>query len=225
MFKGKVLSIDEMLKKSEEVKKADNAPNAPKLTKDESREWINIRIRNRARNACRYPDRNKVPTLDSVTNEIYEGLVEDWAYNKQVLDACRAIKLNREYIRMLVSDLFDNEGKAIVPKGVEEKVAVEAIPIRASMVSIDEAYEELDKGPRTATKEQFAVKREVRSLKKAEKCPKSNPGYKTHHIRYKKGGKVGSVDVKAEDRAHAKRIAKEKHGIEDEHILRMHERE
>jgi len=145
MFKGKVVTIDEMLKKSGEVKKSNNAP---KLTKDESREWLNLRIRNKAKSACRYLGK-KPSTLASITNEAYENLVDEWAYNKMILEACRAVKLDREYISSLISDLFDSEGKPIVPKdegetGLQSKTE-SMQPVMASMVSIDEEYESLEK--------------------------------------------------------------------------------
>lgn len=145
MIKGRVFTIDERLRKGEGLK----------LTKEEATEWLNQRIRNRAKSDLKYPGDKKL-TVDSVTNSIYEGLVEDWAYNKTVLEACRAVKLSRAYVMGVIEYLFDEDGDPIkAPSQTEdtekaplqagtsltEDSSVRATPYYASLVAIDEEFE------------------------------------------------------------------------------------
>jgi hypothetical protein len=97
------------------------AKDLPKLTPEEQREWINLRIMNQAKSELRHciNDRTGKPdvyTLNDLTDRIYEGLVSDWVYNKQILEACRSSKVNRQYVSDLLSYLFDADGNVIQDK-------------------------------------------------------------------------------------------------------------
>lgn len=139
MIKGKVQTIGETLRKAE---------GKPKMTKDEMQKWINFRIRRRAREEIKNPDKcKKSPTLDKVADCIYESFVEDWAYNEQILQASRSVGLSKSYIISLIADLFDKDGKpfSIEDLGTDGAKTPEREAYHASIVSIDEVYEELAK--------------------------------------------------------------------------------
>lgn len=122
------------------------ANDKPKLTKDELGEWLTMTVRRRAKSQIRYPDRDKKSDLTSVSNYVYEGLVEDWIYNKNILEACRALKVSQGSIASMISDLFDDDGKPIPLKaedGIE--VAKQSEPAYYSMSTIREEYEYLKK--------------------------------------------------------------------------------
>lgn len=155
MLKGKVTTIDEEFKKGD----------APKLTKEESGQWLNLKILSRAKDCLRYPDKDKKLTLDIVTNKIYEGLVEDWVYNETVLNAMRALKVDRGYVMGVIEHLFDEDGNPIQPaqdssqEAAKEEVAPysddgRAMPYyTASLVTIDEAHEEFQKARKPGAKD------------------------------------------------------------------------
>lgn len=119
------------------------------MTKDELAEWLLLTIHKRAKAQIRYPERNKNTDLTTVANCIYEGLVEDWMYNKNILDACRAMKVSRGSVAAIISDLFDADGKPFpIPKddSMEAKMSEPSSPAYyASMSTINEEYEEMKK--------------------------------------------------------------------------------
>ncbi len=112
-------------------------------------EWLTLTIRKRAKNHIRYPETDKPCDINMVANHIYDGLVEDWTYNKNVLEACRALKVNRATIVGIISDLFDENGKPIPLKqnayGMDEakteSVPQAGAPYYASMSTLDEEFD------------------------------------------------------------------------------------
>lgn len=151
MLKGRVSTIDEEFEKGGE---------APKLTKEEASEWLNLKIMNKAKDCLRYPSKDQKVTLDAITNRVYEGFVEDWGYNETVLNAMRTLKANRAYIMGVIEVLFDEDGDPIQPvkeEGSSDVKQSEAPAVgysddgraspyyTASLMSIDEAHEALEK--------------------------------------------------------------------------------
>ncbi len=115
---------------------------------------MTLTIRKRAKNHIRYPESDKPCDISMVANHIYDGLVEDWTYNKNVLQACRALKVNRATIVNIIGDLFDENGKPLPLKqnayGMDEAKtsepqAVGGAPYYASVNTLDEEYEQLEK--------------------------------------------------------------------------------
>lgn len=153
MLKGRVSTIDEEFEKGQDT---------PKLTKEESAEWLNMKIMNKAKDCIRYPGKDQEITIDAVTNRVYEGLVEDWGYNNIILlNAMRTLKVDRAYIMAVIEILFDEDGEPISasePGGSEAKQPIaqptaepaysedgRASPYyTASLISIDEAHEAHD---------------------------------------------------------------------------------
>ena len=150
MLKGRVSTIDEEFEKGQDT---------PKLTKEESAEWLNMKIMNKAKDCIRYPGKDQKITLDAVTNRVYEGLVEDWGYNNIILNAMRTLKVDRAYIMAVIEILFDEDGEPIQPtkeSGIGSDVKQLAEPASsedgraspyytASLMTIDEAHEKLEK--------------------------------------------------------------------------------
>jgi len=150
MLKGRVSTIDEEFEKGQDT---------PKLTKEESAEWLNMKIMNKAKDCIKYPGKDQKVTLDAVTNRVYEGLVEDWGYNNIILNAMRALKVDRTYVMGIIEILFDEDGDPIQPvkeeggSDVKQPALAEgysedgrASPYyTASLMTIDEAHESLEK--------------------------------------------------------------------------------
>lgn len=154
MLKGRVSTIDEEFEKGQDT---------PKLTKEESAEWLNMKIMNKAKDCIRYPGKDQKITLDAVTNRVYEGLVEDWGYNNIILNAMRMLKVDRAYIMAVIEILFDEDGEPIKPvsetggsdvakQTIAQPTAEPAYSedgraspyYTASLISIDEAHEAHD---------------------------------------------------------------------------------
>ena len=159
MLKGRVSTIDEEFEKGQDT---------PKLTKEESAEWLNMKIMNKAKDCIRYPGKDQKITLDAVTNRVYENLVEDWGYNNIILNAMRTLKVDRAYIMAVIEILFDEDGEPIKPASEPGGSDVAKQPIAepaysedgraspyytASLMSIDEAHDGLEKARKPGAKD------------------------------------------------------------------------
>lgn len=111
-----------------------------KLTKDEQREWMNVYLKKRTREDIKYGDKTKPPTIDSEVEKLYLDLVHSWPYNKVILDVCRALEIDRDYVRALIMEYFDENGKPY-PLEDDSKLAepMSGVPYYASILSLDEA--------------------------------------------------------------------------------------
>ncbi|OGM10511.1 hypothetical protein A2Z67_02825 [Candidatus Woesebacteria bacterium RBG_13_36_22] len=134
-----------------------------RLTKDEAREWINLRIKDRAKEKirCFIRDKKKAPTVDCIAKKVYEDLVEDWTRDNYVLEASRAVVTDdkkvslQDHVNVIVSQFFDTEGKLLERMGKEGDkeskpepsgtTITDARDMQYSLISLDEAYD-LEKG-------------------------------------------------------------------------------
>jgi len=138
-------------KKVAMVEHLEKSNSTPKLTKDEAREWLNLKIRQWTKSGIQSCPKKEGqgPTVDKISNRIWERLVDEWGYNPTILSACRAVNCDQEYVTSIVSSFFDMDGKPFEIKdehdlvGMEPKQAEQyadtARPYYASLVSLDEA--------------------------------------------------------------------------------------
>lgn len=123
------------------------------MTKDEALQWLRVRVSRRIRDEVRYPDKDCPPTVDSVTQKVYENIVDDWTYNSEILAACRAAGFNQSYVQSIVAGFFDGEGKPLPLKGGSgpevAKTAGEPMAelgrSMSTLTSIDDEFDELHK--------------------------------------------------------------------------------
>jgi hypothetical protein len=194
MKEGRVFTLDEL-------SKADNKE--LKFTKNEAKEWINIKIKKMAKGKISsgkvVKDENPI---SCIAKHIYECLVDDWTYNNKVLEASRAVGLDEAYVLDVIAPLFDSEGNPIqmehenMPEQADNvKTMEEPRPYYASMITLDEAHDKLDKARKPGSKD--IKKRKSRAAmraasRRAYESGYFGPGSKGRMSRYaykpKKGG-------------------------------------
>lgn len=167
----------------EDLKKSEQAP---KLTPEEQREWLNLRILNQAKNELRWAAQDKNPfTINELVDKIYEGLVSDWPYNKAVLDACRNNKVDRQYVSDLVSRYFDADGN-VIPDSIKER-SFGGLEVKQSSPTL--AYSEDGRAQYSLTSidELHKCGKDLKSKKR--KFGKAIPADEELDLKKKKGGK------------------------------------
>ena len=182
------MAIKGIVRTLDEIKKSDKKP---KLTKDEALQWLRVRISRRVKDELRYPDKDSPPTIDNVAQKVYENIVDDWTYNSEILEACRAVGFNQAYVSSIVTGFFDGEGKPLPIKGssgpevakTAGEPAVELGRSLSNLTTIDDEFDELAKTSEGA-KKAWLTRRGGSSHKKAGKSAKwskLDSIFKKHH--------------------------------------------
>jgi formylmethanofuran dehydrogenase subunit B len=122
----KVVSVDDALK----AKAIEKGERVPKLSPEESEEYVKAHIDDNVRYRLLdfFPSANKKEDGFAITVDFQKGcgtygandeqiedltkrshidLVRNWKYDPMLLNACRSVKLDKEYVRVIIKSIHD----------------------------------------------------------------------------------------------------------------------
>ena len=149
MKKSEVFSLDEVSKANKEIK----------FTKNEAREWINVKIKRMAKDRIGSKWSSDENPMSCIAKYIYECLVSEWQFDNKVLEASRAVGLDEAYVLDVIAPMFDSEGNPIKKRyeNTGDKTNAESVatptPYYASMITLDKAHDTLIKARKPGSKD------------------------------------------------------------------------